>query len=119
MLLTRSPLFHVDRSPEAFDLHVLSPPLAFALSQDQTLQFNLFVTALQFTPCFRLEFSVRRRILYGIERKLLPVFQRSIARPLVQLRWNHQVRSTSQTRKYSRVSIHDLMVFFQAAQEKI
>ena len=28
------------------DLHVLSPPLAFALSQDQTLQFNLFVTAL-------------------------------------------------------------------------
>ena len=27
-------------------MHVLSPPLAFALSQDQTLQFNLFVTAL-------------------------------------------------------------------------
>ena len=34
-------------SPEVLplDLHVLSPPLAFALSQDQTLQFNLFVTA--------------------------------------------------------------------------
>ncbi len=30
-------------SPEVLplDLHVLSPPLAFALSQDQTLQFNL------------------------------------------------------------------------------
>ena len=36
MLLTRSPL-----DPKApFDLHVLSPPLAFALSQDQTLRFE-------------------------------------------------------------------------------
>ena len=33
-----SPVRH--SSEEAFDLHVLSPPLAFALSQDQTLQFN-------------------------------------------------------------------------------
>jgi hypothetical protein len=33
----------MDRSPEAFDLHVLSPPLAFALSQDQTLQFNILL----------------------------------------------------------------------------
>ena len=37
VLLTRSPL-----EPKfALDLHVLSPPLAFALSQDQTLQFDL------------------------------------------------------------------------------
>ena len=36
VLLTRSPL-----SPKtSFDLHVLSPPLAFALSQDQTLQLK-------------------------------------------------------------------------------
>ena len=38
MLLTRPPLF----PKEALDLHVLSPPLAFALSQDQTLQFDLY-----------------------------------------------------------------------------
>ena len=37
VLLTRPPL-----NPKVpHDLHVLSPPLAFALSQDQTLQFNL------------------------------------------------------------------------------
>ena len=37
VLLTRSPL-----DPKvSLDLHVLSHPLAFALSQDQTLQFNL------------------------------------------------------------------------------
>ena len=36
VLLTRSPL-----NPKiSFDLHVLSPPLAFALSQDQTLQLK-------------------------------------------------------------------------------
>jgi hypothetical protein len=38
VLLTRSPL-----PPKGtLDLHVLSPPLAFALSQDQTLQFGVF-----------------------------------------------------------------------------
>ena len=31
----------------AFDLHVLGPPLAFALSQDQTLQFDLYLPRLQ------------------------------------------------------------------------
>ena len=36
VLLTRSPL-----EPKfSLDLHVLSPPLAFALSQDQTLQLK-------------------------------------------------------------------------------
>ena len=40
VLLTRSPLSHMARRPTAFDLHVLNPPLAFALSQDQTLQFE-------------------------------------------------------------------------------
>lgn len=39
MLLTRTPRYR-GRIPFAFDLHVLSPPLTFALSQDQTLQLN-------------------------------------------------------------------------------
>ena len=44
-LLTRySPVRHSTRSPKkpfAFDLHVLSTPPAFVLSQDQTLQFDI------------------------------------------------------------------------------
>ena len=36
VLLTRSPLIHPKASP--FDLHVLSTPPAFVLSQDQTLR---------------------------------------------------------------------------------
>ena len=39
MLLTRAPLYR-GRSPFSFDLHVLSAPLTFVLSQDQTLQLN-------------------------------------------------------------------------------
>jgi hypothetical protein len=39
VLLTRAPRYR-DRSPFAFDLHVLGAPLTFALSQDQTLQFK-------------------------------------------------------------------------------
>ena len=40
VLLTRTPL----SSPKgfSFDLHVLGPPQTFALSQDQTLQFESF-----------------------------------------------------------------------------
>ena len=41
VLLTRSPLTHVTRRSSAFDLHVLGPPPAFVLSQDQTLRQNL------------------------------------------------------------------------------
>ena len=37
MLLTRAPLY-LDRSPFSLDLHVLGTPLAFVLSQDQTLR---------------------------------------------------------------------------------
>ena len=40
-LLTRSPLYSEYCYPFAFDLHVLSTPPAFTLSQDQTLQLNL------------------------------------------------------------------------------
>ena len=39
VLLTRAPLGWV--APTAFDLHVLSAPLTFVLSQDQTLQLDL------------------------------------------------------------------------------
>ena len=39
MLLTRAPLYR-GRSPFSLDLHVLSAPLTFVLSQDQTLQLD-------------------------------------------------------------------------------
>ncbi len=39
VLLTRTPLYS-SRRTFAFDLHVLGPPLTFALSQDQTLQLK-------------------------------------------------------------------------------
>ena len=38
MLLTRSPLIHQASLASPFDLHVLSTPPAFILSQDQTLR---------------------------------------------------------------------------------
>jgi hypothetical protein len=41
VLLTRAPLYSTPRRMcFSFDLHVLSTPPAFVLSQDQTLQFN-------------------------------------------------------------------------------
>ncbi len=40
VLLTRPPLYWGPK--RSLDLHVLSPPLAFALSQDQTLQLKTF-----------------------------------------------------------------------------
>ena len=43
MLLTRSPLFHPASWASSFDLHVLSTPPAFVLSQDQTLRKKLHV----------------------------------------------------------------------------
>ena len=38
MLLTRSPLGHLSEERASLDLHVLSTPPAFVLSQDQTLR---------------------------------------------------------------------------------
>jgi hypothetical protein len=38
VLLTRSPLTNPPKGESALDLHVLSTPPAFVLSQDQTLQ---------------------------------------------------------------------------------
>ena len=40
MLLTRSPLTTKPKQCDPFDLHVLSTPPAFVLSQDQTLRKN-------------------------------------------------------------------------------
>ena len=40
MLLTRLPLTYGASTVGSFDLHVLSMPPAFVLSQDQTLKFN-------------------------------------------------------------------------------
>ena len=53
VLLTRTPRYR-GRIPFAFDLHVLGPPLTFALSQDQTLQLNF--------RCFRRNSINRERL---------------------------------------------------------
>ena len=55
-LLTRSPLSKGPKPLAPFDLHVLGTPPAFVLSQDQTLEFNLFKKqiSLFFALCFRL-----------------------------------------------------------------
>ena len=62
-LLTRPPLSHPEQAPGAsFDLHVLSTPPAFILSQDQTLLFKFFLTGLKLGlfpfPCFQGVFTV-------------------------------------------------------------
>lgn len=41
VLRTRAPLSTLPKVSFSFDLHVLGPPQTFALSQDQTLQFEL------------------------------------------------------------------------------
>ena len=47
VLLTRSPLIQRASSPSSFDLHVLSTPPAFVLSQDQTLRKCLIARQLK------------------------------------------------------------------------
>ena len=52
-LLTRPPLEYPPKGISSFDLHVLSTPPAFVLSQDQTLVFNpyrLYRSPLRFLP---------------------------------------------------------------------
>ena len=52
VLLTRSPLDLPEQAPwTSFDLHVLSVPPAFVLSQDQTLQQKRVVTL---SGCFEI-----------------------------------------------------------------
>jgi hypothetical protein len=45
VLLTRSPLSPVPKDWFSLDLHVLSAPPAFVLSQDQTLREEVIVTS--------------------------------------------------------------------------
>ena len=45
-LLTRAPLYYLQQAKEfSYDLHVLSTPPAFILSQDQTLQLKYIICA--------------------------------------------------------------------------
>ena len=49
VLLTRSPLYYPNRSREfSYDLHVLSTPPAFVLSQDQTLRKYFYLQFVRF-----------------------------------------------------------------------
>ena len=41
VLLTRPPLIHFPKEASSLDLHVLSTPPAFVLSQDQTLNLKV------------------------------------------------------------------------------
>ena len=70
-LLTRPPLSHITRHPEgirdqaSFDLHVLSTPPAFILSQDQTLMLNglsQVKKALASYPCSLLFYKERSSV---------------------------------------------------------
>ena len=47
-LLTRPPLTNQPKSISSFDLHVLSMPPAFILSQNQTLKFNCLKSLLRY-----------------------------------------------------------------------
>ena len=72
-LLTRPPLSHITRHPEgirdqaSFDLHVLSTPPAFILSQDQTLMLNglsQVKKALASYPCSLLFYKERSSVFF-------------------------------------------------------
>lgn len=55
----------------SLDLHVLSTPPAFILSQDQTLLFNsLLQSALSLTSFFTLPFRTSLKILFSLGRLL-------------------------------------------------
>ena len=49
VLRTRAPLSPTPKSEFSFDLHVLGPPQTFALSQDQTLQFDAVLASVERT----------------------------------------------------------------------
>ena len=82
-LFTRySPVRHSTGNPKipfAFDLHVLSTPPAFVLSQDQTLQFNILnpIAVLQIDSIGFYSTTIK----YYRPARLLFSFQRSIRRP--------------------------------------
>ena len=47
VLLTRAPLIYIPKNIYPFDLHVLGLPLAFILSQDQTLHCKNYAALLR------------------------------------------------------------------------
>ena len=77
MLLTRAPLVYPPKGALPFDLHVLSTPPAFVLSQDQTLQFEPFAQALHAFACNTQLFGVTPRSTEAqhdvTDRKYVPI----------------------------------------------
>ena len=70
-----SPVRHSTRDPKipfSFDLHVLSTPPAFVLSQDQTLQFNPFNRAPAFLTDARPGSFLFLKSFYFVCRRSLP-----------------------------------------------
>ena len=63
VLLTRPPLIEVPKDFDPFDLHVLSTPPAFVLSQDQTLTYTVRASWLS---CFVR--SLASSLLFGFQR---------------------------------------------------
>ena len=94
-LLTRySPVRHSTRFPKetfAFDLHVLSTPPAFVLSQNQTLQFNIWTVYDSFVYVFSIAEGIRA--LFSKLRKLAPMCFRKTrwARLLVVIQFSRIV----------------------------
>ena len=87
MLLTRAPLYSgLQAIPFSFDLHVLSTPPAFILSQNQTLQLNSFDG--KFKTCrlniFRVLPSTQK--IRFVSFLSLTSFQRSIVQVKTSLR---------------------------------
>src|ERR1700689_3371273 len=81
VLLTRAPLYR-GRSPFSCYLHVLSAPLTFVLSQDQTLQLNLR------TPSSSLRRRGRLKSMVEIEPVFVPKPEdQRLARLLVSWRY--------------------------------
>ena len=84
-LLTRPPLSHITRHPEgiwdqaSFDLHVLSTPPAFILSQDQTLMLNglsQVKKALASYPCSLLFYKERSSVFSkNLPEKFIGIFK--------------------------------------------
>ena len=62
VLLTRSPL----KISFPYDLHVLSIPLAFILSQDQTLKISILIMILFFLYLFVIEVLIKFKTSYNL-----------------------------------------------------
>jgi hypothetical protein len=96
VLRTRSPLEHTPKGTPPFDLHVLSAPPAFVLSQDQTLQEfeQLFVEQNTF-PLFRSELFTLLVPLTGQKEVMPPAHRATKQTPTPQTQiFNQRPRQT-------------------------